>query len=88
MITRARPALEEPHPRMGALISSYQDGLASAAEADQVQRHLLTCDRCRAFYGGLQDARERVAGLPPAANPAAVDAGWRDVLARIAPGHR
>ena len=88
MITRARPALEEPHPRMGALISSYQDGLASAAEAGEVERHLLACDRCRGFYGGLQQAREQVASLPPVENPATVDSVWRAVRARIAPGRR
>lgn len=64
MKINTRLALGEPHPHMGQLISSYQDGLATPQETDTVQRHLLECDRCRAFYGGLQEVRALISDLP------------------------
>src|SRR5262245_29910046 len=81
MSLRTRLALSEPHPQMGPLISSYQDGLTSPQEADLVERHLLECERCRDFYGGLQQARDLIADLPaPAPDPARLAATYNAVL--------
>lgn len=64
MNIRTKISLGEPHPHMGPLISSYQDGLTDPAETETVERHLLECELCRAFFGGLQQAREAVRDLP------------------------
>jgi hypothetical protein len=64
MRTRTKITLGEPHPHMGALISSYQDGLTDPHETETVERHLLECERCRAFYAGLQQTRELITELP------------------------
>ena len=53
MSIRTRLVPNQPHPHMGPLISSYQDGLATPGEANLVERHLLECEHCRSFYGGL-----------------------------------
>jgi predicted anti-sigma-YlaC factor YlaD len=83
MTTRTRLALSEPHPHMGSLISSYQDGLATPDEADLVERHLLECERCRSFYGGLQDARALIGDLPaPSVDPARLDATYAAIFRR------
>ncbi|HET7080874.1 MAG TPA: zf-HC2 domain-containing protein [Chloroflexia bacterium] len=83
MTTRTRLALSEPHPHMGPLISSYQDGLATPDEADQVERHLLECDRCRSFYGGLQGARALIGDLPASPTaPAQLDSTYAAIFRR------
>ena len=83
MTIRTRLALSEPHPHIGPLISSYQDGLATPQEADLVERHLLECEGCRSFYGGLQDARALIGDLPaPPANPAQLDATYAAIFRR------
>ena len=64
MNLRTRTGLSEPHPHMGQLISNYQDGLSDPAETEQVERHLLECELCRAFYASLQEAREAIDDLP------------------------
>lgn len=66
MKTRPRVALNDPHPHMGLLISSYQDGLTSPAETRQVESHLAECPRCQAYWQGLQQVREAVGDLPAA----------------------
>lgn len=83
MTIRTRLALSEPHPHMGPLISSYQDGLATPDEADLVERHLLECERCRSFYGGLQDARALIGDLPaPPVDSARLDATYAAIFHR------
>ena len=87
MTIRTRNALQEPHPHLGPLISSYQDGLTTPAESDQVERHFLECDRCRAFYAGLQQVRDAIADLPdrplpPAQIAAGYTAVWQRTLGR------
>src|SRR5438270_8926767 len=78
-----RLALGEPHPHMGQLISSYQDGLANPEETDTIQRHLLECDSCRSFYGGLQEVRALIADLPSRGPDAAqLDDTFQAVLRR------
>ncbi|MFL5731829.1 MAG: anti-sigma factor family protein [Chloroflexia bacterium] len=86
MKTHTRLALRDPHPRMGQLISSYQDGLATPEEADTVQRHLLECDICREFYGGLQEIRALVQDLPTGGPSVEhLDASYQAVLSRVGP---
>jgi predicted anti-sigma-YlaC factor YlaD len=83
MTPRTRLAPSEPHPHMGPLISSYQDGLTTSDEADLVERHLLECERCRGFYGGLQDARALIGDLPEApVDPAQLDATYTAIFRR------
>jgi hypothetical protein len=87
MITRPRFRLAEPHPEMAVLISSYQYGLTTPAETRQVERHLLECEPCHAFYGELQEARALIAGLPRSDPPPAqlatnFAAIWRRTIGR------
>jgi anti-sigma factor RsiW len=83
MTIRTRRAPSEPHPHMGPLISSYQDGLATPDEADLVERHLLECEHCRSFYGGLQNARALIGDLPVSpVNPARLDATYAAIVRR------
>ena len=84
MKTNTRLALGEPHPDMGQLISDYQDGLATPDEADMVERHLLECELCRAFYGGLQEVRALIGDLPPREpDPEQLETSYRAVLRRV-----
>lgn len=64
MNTRTRIALSEPHPHIGPLLSSYQDGLTTPDETATVEQHLGACERCRDFLTGLRQAREAISGLP------------------------
>jgi hypothetical protein len=85
MKTRTRTGLPEPHADMAPLISSYQDGLTTPAEADFVERHMLECDLCHSFYGGLQDVRDLIANLPWAQterNQEQVEAAYEAVMDR------
>ena len=84
MKTRVRLALGEPHPDMGQLISDYQDGLATPDQAGMVERHLLECELCRAFYGGLQEARALISDLPTRRpDPEQLEASFHAVLRRL-----
>jgi anti-sigma factor RsiW len=82
MNIRTRTGLSEPHPHMGPLISSYQDGLANPAETAQVERHLLECERCRAFYANLQEVREAIADLPVNSNLQPAEYEYSNILNR------
>jgi anti-sigma factor RsiW len=64
MKTRMRITLSDPHPHMGQLLSSYQDGLTTPDETATVERHIAECVRCREFLSGLHQVREAISGLP------------------------
>src|SRR5689334_5058707 len=64
MKTLIQITLSDPHPHLGPLISSYQDGLANSQEVQIVEEHLHSCERCLHFYQNLQLARELVHELP------------------------
>lgn len=68
MKTRIRTDLHEPQPHIGPLLSSYQDGTASLAEQDLIERHLLECEVCRDFFAHLQRVREAISELPGSDN--------------------
>jgi hypothetical protein len=84
MKTRTRTGLPEPHADMAPLISSYQDGLTTPAEVDFVERHMLECDLCHSFYGGLQEVRDLIANLPwaPERDQEHVEAAYAAVMDR------
>lgn len=88
MKIRTRTGLPEPHADMAPLISSYQDGLATPDEADLVERHLLECDLCRSFYGGLQDVRGLIADLPSDVNRHRVEDAYEAVMDKTIRGGR
>lgn len=77
MITRTGITGTEPHPEMGPLLSSYQDGLTTPAETARVEYHLQACDRCRAFLDDLRQLRALVEDLPaPPIRPGALDVAY------------
>ncbi len=83
MKTRTYIALSDPHPHMALLISSYQDGLTTPDETEQIERHMLECERCHAFYGSLQQVRESISDLPEDFIGAAkVEAAYSAILDR------
>lgn len=82
MKTRIRTGLPEPHADMAPLISSYQDGLTTLAEAAFIERHMLECDLCRLFYGGLQDVRGLIAELSAERNQEPFEATYKAVMDR------
>jgi anti-sigma factor RsiW len=70
------------HHRAGRLLSAYVDAELSAAEAREVQEHLLDCAACREAYERLRAARSLLAGLPPAEPPAEFWAAVREPVLR------
>jgi len=70
------------HHRAGRLLSAYVDGELTAAEAREVQEHLLDCAACREAHDGLRGTRDLLAGLPPADPPAQFWAAIRQPVLR------
>lgn len=50
-------------------LSAFIDGMLDSSVASQVEKHLASCDRCRAEYDELLAAVELVRGLPEVAPP-------------------
>jgi len=64
-------------------LHDYLDGLMSAAEKLDVERHLATCVNCRGEVEFLNSLRRQVAALPPSIEPPR-DL-WPEIADRIAP---
>jgi anti-sigma factor RsiW len=70
------------HHRAGRLLSAYVDEQLTAAEACEVQEHLLDCAECRNEHDRLRAARDLLAGLAPAEPPAEFWAAVREPVLR------
>lgn len=70
------------HHRAGRLLSAYVDAELTAADARQVQEHLLDCAACRDAYERLRATRDLLGGLAPAEPPAEFWAGVREPVLR------
>jgi len=51
--------------KISRLLSAYQDGELSPAQAQAIASHLLECGACRSEWDGLQELVGRLQHLPP-----------------------
>jgi len=63
-------------------MSEYQDGLLSAAAAEDVSSHLRECGECAAAARSLEAVRELLRSLPPPPAPPELLARVREAVAR------
>lgn len=69
--------------KMENRLHDYLDGALTPAERQEVERHLETCENCRAEIQFLQALRQQVARLPQSLEPPR-DL-WPEIAARIEP---
>jgi anti-sigma factor RsiW len=65
-------------------LSAYVDAELTAAEAREVQEHLMDCAQCRDVHDRLRATRDLLGGLAPAEPPAEFWAAIREPVLRAA----
>ena len=63
-------------------ISSLIDGELAAAEAREVERHLLTCGECEQLRADFLNLRSQIAGFETLQNPAVSNRALKKILSR------
>ena len=74
------------HEELEARLSDYLDGALSAAEAEEVKRHVEGCASCKEALAELEQTRRALSGLGRTAAPAGFDREVAETIRRRSQG--